>query len=536
MATGLDTTLEVLSKSRNEAVSAVLLTALEGSQDAVQDTVLKALVARRKKSGHLEVIKRWHTLSTVQREIVLEGRGRMSGALRDAVLSKDEQLFANACQVIEECNEFDLISTLVTLAENQKSKHALAATTLVQRLVKRLSEIVHGPRDYSDRRDPEAIRRFVLESLERSVERFRQHQRQEIIEAFVVLGGNSSSLLRAILDDPRHACYLTVINTLTSSSSAGVIKLLLSTLQSDFTPTSILNVISRRTDKEFVTQLLSLSDAPISGKMLKNLGRIRSFAWLQSGDEDFNSFDEENQARAIKLVAVSGVKQDDFLDIVETVLKSSGPLGRLAACEALVSIQGSHANQLVLDSIYDEDPHVQAVCVGQLRDRHLAGTMAILLKMTDSPHSIVQEAARESLSEFTFANFLVGYESMNDDARRTTAALVKKVDPEATAGLITEMEAQSRKRRMRAVEMTELLGLVTDVSEKLLELLEDEDHLVRAIAAQALQFCPTPEAEAALKIAVNDRSSAVQNAASNSLEALGQASTTDNLSPVEDNA
>jgi len=32
----------------------------------------------------------------------------MSGALRDAVLSEDEQLFANACQAVDDFSEYDL--------------------------------------------------------------------------------------------------------------------------------------------------------------------------------------------------------------------------------------------------------------------------------------------------------------------------------------------------------------------------------------------------------------------------------------------
>ena len=137
MTTGLETTIEVLSQSRNEAVGAALFTGLGSNDEAVYDGVLRALLARRKKSGHLEVLKRWHKLTALQRELVQEAKGRMSGALRDAVLSEDEQLFANACQAVDDFSEYDLISTLVTLAENQNSNHAKAATALVQNLVAR---------------------------------------------------------------------------------------------------------------------------------------------------------------------------------------------------------------------------------------------------------------------------------------------------------------------------------------------------------------------------------------------------------------
>jgi len=82
---------------------------------------------------------------------------------------------------------------------------------------------------------------------------------------------------------------------------------------------------------------------------------------------------------------------------------------------------------------------------------------------------------------------------------------------------LAEMENKSRRARMRAIEMAEVMQLVPQLSESLVALLEDEDHLVRAAAADALQLCQTPEVQEALLHATTDPSAAVQNAAKNSL-------------------
>lgn len=518
MTTGLSITLEALAASRNDASNDALLEALNSTDAEVYDGALKAVVARRHKAGHLAVLGMWHRLSPKQRQYLQEGRGRMSGAIRDAVLSEEEQLFQNACEVVEHFKEFDLISTLVTLAENQKHVHAEAATELVLRLSQQLSEMVHGPRDYEDRRNPESLCRIVLESLERSVERFRTHKRSELIEAFVILGGPTSSVLRQILDEPHHPCYLTVINTLTNSQCAGVTEFLVRSLKSEHTSLNILNVISKRDDASFVQLLLEFTSEQLDAKVAKNLSRIRTFSWLQPGERGFDSFEEQEQARCVKLVAASGVKPDEFLDLLEVLLKRGKPSARWEACDALATIPGERGNTMILDAVTDEDPKVQAAATRQIRDRHVPNAMAILLKQIDSPHEDVRTATCEALSEFSFANFLAGFEGLHDDARRTTGALVKKVDPETIPSLLSEMEENSRKRRMRAVEMADVMGLVPQVVEGILELLEDDDHLVRAAAADALQFCPTSEVQEALRRAASDRSGAVQNAAKSSLE------------------
>ncbi len=522
MSSGLSTTYEILAASRNDAANGALLDALRSTDAEVYDGALRATIARRNKQGHLAVLGMWHRMSAKQRQYLQEGRGRMSGALRDAVLSEEEQLFENACEVVEHFKEFDLVSTLVTLAENQKHTHAEAATQLVHRLVQQLSEMVYGPRDYEDRRNPEALCRFVLESLERSVERFRTHNRSELIEAFVILGGPSSNMLRQIIDEPHHPCYLTVINTLTHSQCSGVVEFLLRSLNSEHAAINILNVISKRDDPKFVQKLLEVADDKLDAKVAKNLARIRTFEWLRQGERGFDNFEEQDQSRCIKLVAASGVKSDEFLDLLEVILRSGHTDARWAACDALAAIPGERGNNMILDAVHDADPMVQAAATRQIRDRHIPNAMAILLKQLDSPHEEVREATCEALAEFSFENFRTSFEGLHDDARRTTGALVKKVDSQAVPGLLSEMEDSSRKRRLRAVEMAEVMGLVPEVTDGMLELLEDEDHLVRAAAADALQFSPTSEVQEALRHATRDRSPAVQNAAKNSLEVFDE--------------
>ena len=521
MSTGLATTFKTLVASRNVAVGPVLTTALESADPTVYDGTLKAMISRRNKGGHLAILQRWHLLTPQQQEYLQEGRGRMSGALRNAVLSEEEQLFANACELVEKFQEFDLVSTLVTLAENQKSKHAEAATDLVLHLAQQLSETAHAPSDTDDpddRRSPERLCGFVLESLERSVERYRTHKRDELIEAFVVLGGTTSPVLREILDDPYHPCYRTVINTLTKSQSAGVIEMLVSFLGSEHASLNILNVLSKRNDPEFVARLLKFASEGFTADAARNLARIRGFSWLQPGDRGIDSFSDQDQALCIKLVAATGIKPDDFLSLLENVIKHSGPEARWAACSALASIPGDRGNSLALKAIEDPDPRVQATATSQIRDRHVPNAMAILLKQIDSPHEEVRQVTCEALSEFSFENFLIGFEGLQEEARRTTGALVKKVDSKALEGILSEMEDPSRKRRLRALEIAEVMEYVPRVSEGILHLLEDEDHLVRAAAADTLQFCPTREVQEALRKAAHDRSGSVQSAAKSSLE------------------
>ncbi len=137
----------------------------------------------------------------------------------------------------------------------------------------------------------------------------------------------------------------------------------------------------------------------------------------------------------------------------------------------------------------------------------------------ESPHEVVRQAVRESLAEFNFKRFLAAYDMLDEEVRRSTGSMVRKIDPEATAQLCEELAAKSRTRRLRAINVTVAMGAVADVQDQLLERLGDEDHVVRAEAARALGTCNTPAVWQALADACSDRSVVVKEAAEEKLGA-----------------
>jgi HEAT repeat protein len=193
----------------------------------------------------------------------------------------------------------------------------------------------------------------------------------------------------------------------------------------------------------------------------------------------------------------------------------------VAACLALEPITGARSNELVLAALSDPDGDVQATATRQLRSRHIPGTLAKLIELVASPHEAVQTAARESLAEFSFENFMARYETLDDDTRRTTGTLVALIDVSALDQLKQEMASLVRRRRLRAIEVAEVMGVTARVADALVERLDDEDHMVRAAAAGALGDCSAMDVRDALVAAMGDRSHAVVSAARDSLRNLG---------------
>ena len=132
----------------------------------------------------------------------------------------------------------------------------------------------------------------------------------------------------------------------------------------------------------------------------------------------------------------------------------------------------------------------------------------------------MRRGVREALDDFTFANFKASFDTLAEQARRSTGLLVLKVDAEALPCLREELEAPVRQRRLRGLAMAAAMQAVHFVADAIIERLGDDDHFVRAEAARTLSDCDLPQARRALQTALHDRSSIVQDAARDSLAAL----------------
>lgn len=515
-----ETTIATLTKSRNEAATPTLLAALATSEGQVFTGVVGALVQRRSKAGHASVVALWHSLGPAERAHFNGNRGRMATALREAVLSADAQLFANGCEIARAVDEFDLLPTLVTLAEQNNSDRAKPALALALELVARLEKMSHDSIDARDQQNTDVIRQAVLECLQRSVERFRAHRRNELIEAFVSLSGPENPALLAILNAPHHPCFATVVDILSRSASPAVLGLLTTLLVAPDGPQVIRNVVGKRTDEPFTAALLAARYDWANAALGKTLHRIKAFACLDVPQFAARISTPAEQLTALKIVAASGVSDEQKLDFIEHILSYGAVDSRLAATNALQPIAGQRSNDLTLKALDDEEPEIQIAAARQVRSRHIPGTMAKLVELAGSKSAAVQQAAREALPEFTLEGFLLQFDTLDETQRQTSAALTARLDPGAVERLREELDSPVGRRRLRALEAIKLMRLAPQVADALVERLSDEDHMVRAAAAEALEGCRGGDVRQALLEALGDRSAAVQNAARVSLEAI----------------
>jgi HEAT repeat protein len=515
-------TLEVLTKTANLAADEALLPALDAQDRRIQLAALEALMNRRSQVGQLEVLRRWHCLPDDWRPVIEKHRGRMAQALRDAIVGDDQQLAENACQATVWFREYDLLPSLINVAEDSTHANADRCAATLLRLAELLYEELHAKPDYRLRRDPQLVRRNVTSSLENSVQRFVRHHRVEPVEAFLMLTVRENATLLQVLGDPHHPAYLALTGVLTRSSRPAIVRLLLGYLDDPRAPSSLMAVTTHRNDRWFIDLLLRKIGHEPSPGAKTNLKRAESFVWLRDDFRMLDSLDEAAQHSVVQMVTNSGMKPAIQLEVVRHLAACGKTAGRRAAVATLSNFPGADAAQLVLRALDDPDPQVQALSLAQLRSRGIPGALATLVEKIDSPHAVVRHAARASLSEFSFKRFLGAFDMLDESVRRSTGMLVRRIDIQAVPLLKQELLSAQIKRRLRGLEVARAIGAVAQLESTIIELLSSDDHLVRARAALALGDCDSPAACLALREAENDKNIPVQEAAAQSLERIAE--------------
>lgn len=521
-SSGLDITWRALATTPNEAAVDLLLLALDHSRDEIAIGALRALLARRSLRGTLEVVRRWDRLSLRWKEIVAEQPDCLSHALRQAVVGETGPMCVNACHATIWLREYDLAPLLINVAESSSHAHGGLAGHTLLRLAELLHDELAAGRKGARRGDPYIVRTRVVTALEKSLARWAQHQRLEILESFLILAPRDNALLRQILNNPHDPTYLKVIDLLAHSRQPGVMRLLLGYLDDRRAPTAALQSLARRGDRTFVTRLLKKVGYEPSAAARRNLRLIRDFPWLRNDFERIDGLDDAAQHAAAQVAVFSSMQRRDVLMLLERLLRQGKPGGRRAAAAALRHFQGVEANQLVLEALQDQDPLVQVAALERVRQRGLPGAMARLLELLESEHETVRSAVRKCLSEFSCSRFLAAFDLLTPEARQSTGSLVRKVDLTTLSTLREELASTVRNRRFRAVEAAEAMGLVAELEASLLDLLRTDDHLLRAKAAHALRHCDTDRTRHALRECLLDDHPNVQEAAEASLLHLRQ--------------
>lgn len=515
---GIELTFHLLTTTRNPAAVPVLVSALDCPWPKIRRLAVQALLARKEPEGHRAIVERLAHWSEDLRQIVWKGRTRLGAILRDVVLSPDFEQCLRGLQAAVWLQEYDLAPILVNMLLSPSSCTGPVAADAVLQLAQALADELEKTPPHAIPPSLQSAKGQFLRSLSRAVERYDLHQRPEVLIAYVLLADPSDPFWRRVLDDPGHKAHRALADLVLKSSRPEVIRLILRQLDQADAPSVILRVASRRRDLPFIGAFLAHVSQDDLPERDRNLAKIRILGWLEDLDEIIPKLDEKQQMGLIRLAQRAGIRRAQAQEILRQLIRWGLPAARAAAVNALAEYTGPQANVAICQALQDPDPAVKAAAARQLRVRGIMGAIPRLIDLLESPEPMVRDAARESLQEFRFDRFLAAFDLVDDAVRRTTAALVRKVDPSAIERLKQELASPVRARRLRAIAVAEAMDVLAEVEDELIHLTHDPDHFVRAAAVKALANIGSPQAREAILQALEDPAPTVQHAAQAVLE------------------
>ncbi len=526
MQPGPKATFQFLAKTENQAAVEVLVAALDSGHEATRHGALRALLQRRNEAGHRAIFRRLATFGLNDREIIAERPDRLVRVVAEVLHDRDPTAVEKACTTVERFRLYDALPALIAALVRENNPNA----PLLAQSVLRLTEAFYGELCKNDARtkprDLRGLRDRITLDLEDAVRKFHRHRQSEAVEALLLLARQKNVTLRDLLSRPREASYAPIVELLRTSEQGGVVRLLLGLLDDPKAPLVVADVIGSRTDAKFVGHLARTVGAQPSRAVAESLRRIRNIAWAAPEHPVFAELDEEGQAGAVQVLVGSSVEGESVSAVLAYLARGGKPAGRAAAVRALKDAEGPGVNPIIVDALTDPCAAVRAEAVVQVRQRQILGAMSLLIRMVDDPAEEVREALKTAMPEFTFRQFLANFDHIDPEQRQVAGALVVKIDAYCVEQVLHELSRLSPVGRRRAVLAALAMGLVSKVSkleQRIIELLSDEDHIVRVAAATALADCKSTPSWEALRDAMLDRSYVVQEAAEGSLQRISAA-------------
>ncbi len=531
--TGPATTFRLLANTDNESAVSVLIAALDASQREVRDQALTAILQRQSQTAELFLLRRWTELSERWKQQIAERPGWLSRAIRAAIVNRERSLFETACAAAVFTRDYDAIPYLVAAAVDPMTGPAASAATATLELCEQLAEELSAPRDYRFRRDPQLQRTHAIIALEQAAQHAGGAQAKKLLEALLLLADRESGNLARTLLATTDRSHKLVIEILRVSTRPSIESLLLSYLDKAQAPYVAIELIARRSDLGFIRRLMRKLAGGATSVAKANLQRITAIPWLRGKLIVLDGLRENEQPGAIHFVVESALSREQALDVVAYLARHGKVTARRLAAEVLHQFQDPLAAKLTAELMNDDDPLVRAAAARQLRERNIPGAIQRLVALLDSPHPAEREAAMSSLKEFTFDHFVSIFEQLDAEARLSSGALVRRVDPQAVERLRGEFSAITRGRKQRAIELSVAFGAVEELHGQIAALLTGEDQFLRIDAIRALATCDSRATRDALRDALLDPQPLVREAAESALVDLTRRDTVKLAAPSE---
>jgi HEAT repeat protein len=539
--------IQALVNTPNEAADELLLEGLRIGSGAEQSVVLDALLARKTTRGMSGVIEMYDDLPEPLQLFILKEIKKLHHALRESGRSDRPEMRLAAMKLIALSRQGKLayvLSENLHDPDDTLSKAAVEAmvalarwiATSTRKLQKEFGLSLETPKD-----EKEQLQQTPHEEL-LALYRDVMDQRGEIETAVaramdVHRGKHTQDLLRAtlLLCDWPQSKTLAILQTAKHGGQSPMVRRLQQPPASEHVEAFLLGGSHGQLRLHFGTVFSHINEAPVLDALLRKthwlkdhqlqlcMHQVARGAWWQEGDlqHDIERRDPDDACKIAEWLSCSGmhdIMQDERMTTLAIHSKNHAA-GRLRLLRVAIRRKRGSSVQFLRILLNDPDERFVRMAAREIVRRRPPDFENMLLQlMTNAPLSVRQVISR-SIGRAGFDGFWQRFDRLDRPTRKQAGKAMIKMLPDSVARLSRRLSSGPIEQRLKAMQMTQELGLAEQLREPLAALATHPHPKVRSKVVSVMGDLASPGMDVLMERVLSDNDPRVRSNAIEVLEA-----------------
>lgn len=544
-----DRILQALIESQNDAADDCLLEGLRLGTTPEKSTCLDALLKRNTVGGLGGVVGQFDTLPESIQQRILSQIRNFHPALRECGRSDDKSVRINALKLIAFGRQGKLAYVLLenlhagddVLADMAvKSLVAMARWVAVEtRALQRISGVVPLAGDDliqaapTDQHQPEADTRRAI-----YVELMEQRPEIELAVARALdvhRGKHAADLLRAglLLCDWAGSKTLAILHTAKHGGQSPMVRRLQQPPASESVESFLLGASHGQLRSHFNIAFSRISEAPVLDGLLRRtywlkdhqletcVQHVTRGVWLGEMElmHDIERRTPMDAARIAEWLVHTGVHdviQDERMERLRNHAMTDFT-ARLNVLRVAIRRKRGASVKLIQSYLTDPDERLMRMAAREIIRRKPVDFENILLQMMTSAPESVRRVISRSIGQVGFDLFWTRFDRLDHTTRKQAGRAMLKLLPDATIRLGRRLASGQIDDQLKAMQITQELGLSDQLKSQLITLCTHLNPKVRSKAIHVVGELPDAPADTLIERLVNDTDARVR---ANTIEVL----------------
>jgi HEAT repeat protein len=246
---------------------------------------------------------------------------------------------------------------------------------------------------------------------------------------------------------------------------------------------------------------------------------LREPSWWSAVRPFVGQLDGASACALVALVASASPEPVERQGHLEAFLAHPDAAVRSAVVAALHELRCPAGFASIERMIATGEPAEQRAAVRLIVDLSPPNKVALLTPLLGASDIELRRLAVREVSRVSFVRYLDRFDGMDTKARQVAARALAKIDEQMLDRVTEEIGALDADRRLKALQIVDLLGAEQELRAPLLDLLDDPDKRVRATAIRIVELTGSIEGIQVLLAALADPDRRVR---ANAVEAFEQ--------------